>query len=119
MSSDNTASQMYNPNVKATEPDKMGSQYADSPPQPFNGQKNCLSVTRDQFGNEIAEDRTNHDNTTASEGSWNFTGGQYSDDWKGGFDGGYGTPVARDNGTSPQVERTSVDNSRADRGKEA
>lgn len=110
MSSSNNAENMYQENVKATEPDKQGKQYNDGMVAP-------LSVTRDQYGNEITEDRTSHTNTTPGEGSWSFEQKHYSDDFMGGFGAPYGVTVT-DNGQSPQVERASVDVSQASRGKE-
>lgn len=68
-----------------------------------------LSVTRDQYDNEIASDRPMHTNSTPGEGAWNFSAGHYDDDVKGGS-----------NVSAPEgVDKIMVDNSRADRGKEA
>ena len=77
-----------------------------------------LKVTKDKFGNELAQDRPSHNNTTAEEGSFHFGGNQYDDSpGKGGF-GSYGVAV-EDYGQNPKVERSTVDNSRADRGRES
>lgn len=106
--------------VKPMYPDMMGNQYADSPAAAFGGStmNNKLPVTYDQFNNEIAADRPFHENTTPEQGSWNFSGKQYSEDWMGG-NKDYGMNVGADFGKTPKVERTIVDNSRADRGKDA
>lgn len=77
-----------------------------------------ISVSRDKYKNEIPSDRPMHNEATAGEGGFNFSGNQYDDSpGKGGF-GSYGKSV-NDLGQNPQVERTSVDNSRADRGRES
>ena len=78
-----------------------------------------LGVSRDAYGNEIAEDRSSHDNTTPGKGSWSFDENHYASDCgnKGGY-GGYGVPVA-DKGQSPSSERTTADASRANRGAES
>lgn len=76
-----------------------------------------LTVTRDKFGNEIAADKPMHENATPGEGSWSFDEEHYDDGpSKGGFQS-YGTAVSGNDG--PSSERTTVDNSRADRGKES
>jgi len=95
--------------VKPQYPDSQGRQYADGPVEK-------LAVTYNQDYSEIAEDRTMHTNTTPGEGSWNWSGNQYSTDFGGGESKSYGSPVA-DQGESPK--EVSVDNSRADRGREA
>lgn len=75
-----------------------------------------LKVTKDKFGNEVAADQTNHTNTTAGDGAFHFSGNQYDDSpGKGGF-GSYGVSV--DYGQN-KPERSTVDNGRADRGKES
>lgn len=75
-----------------------------------------LGVSYDQFGNEIAEDRPMHSDSTPGKGSFNFSGNQYDDSpGKGGF-GSYGTSVNSPGTSSSSV---TVDNSRADRGKES
>lgn len=74
-----------------------------------------IKVTRDKFQNEIPSDRPMHTETTAGDGAFHWDGNQYDDSpGKGGF-GSYGVSVD----SSPKVERTSVDTSRADRGKES
>jgi len=103
--------------VKPQYPDSQGRQYADSPSGAFNGQENKLGVTYNQDYSEIAEDRINHANTTPEMGNWNWSGNQYSTDFGGGESKSYGMSVQSD-GRTP-VESTTVDNSRADRGKEA
>ena len=85
------------------------SQFADDSMTP-----SPISVTRDQWGNEIPSDRPMHDNTTAGKGKFSFGEGHYSDDFNGGFSG-YGKSVA-DKG---QRSAVIVDGSRADRGKDA
>ena len=109
MSKSDNMEQMYQ-DVKPQYPDSQGRQYADGPVQK-------LAVTYNQDYSEIAEDRTNHANTTPEMGSWNWSGNQYSTDFGGGESKSYGTSVTTD-GRTP-VESTTVDNSRADRGKEA
>lgn len=74
-----------------------------------------ISVSKDKFGNEIAKDRPMHTNSTPEEGSWNFSGNHYDDSPGMGGYGSYGTEVSAPTG----MDKVSVDNSRADRGKEA
>ncbi len=73
-----------------------------------------LTVTRDKYMNEIPADKPMHGNSTPGEGSWSFDEAHYSDDWMGG-NTPYGVSVSPPTG----VERTTVDTSRADRGKES
>jgi hypothetical protein len=73
-----------------------------------------LTVTRDQYMNEVPTDKPMHTDSTPGMGSWSFDEGHYSDDFKGGYSG-YGVSVTPSN----SVERTTVDNSKADRGKES
>lgn len=77
-----------------------------------------ISVARDKYQNEIPTDKTNHDNTTPEKGAWSWDEGHYSTDFNAGFGPPYGTSV-EDKGQNPSSERVAVDNSRADRGKEA
>lgn len=99
-------------NQKAQQPSYQGEQYADSPA----GVGGMINYTYDKFGNEIPGDKPMHENTTAGEGSFHFEGEQYSDGpWQGGYGSNYGVEV----GAANKIERTVVDNSRADRGKEA
>ncbi len=89
------------------------SQFADDSMTP-----SPIKVNKDKFGNELAVDRPAHENVTPAEGSFHFGGNQYDDSpGKGGF-GSYGVKVS-DMGQNPVVERTSVNVSRADRGKES
>lgn len=105
-------------NIKPKQPECSGPQFADSPSAAFGGKDNYLNVSYDQFNNEWAEDRSMHAEATPGKGSTNWSGNQYDDSpGKGGY-GSYGVSVA-DLGKSPVVERASVDNSRADRGKES
>lgn len=90
-----------------------------------------LDVSYDKYGNEIASDRPYHQDTTPGEGKFGFnnpsrtsisgaqsqTGRQYADDWQGGYRP-YGVTV-QDKGQNPGASVISVDNSRADRGKES
>jgi hypothetical protein len=85
------------------------SQFADDSMTP-----SPLTTTRDKWGNEIAPDRPMHTNTTAGEGAFHFDEGHYSDDWDGGYRN-YGVNVSAPATSSNSV---TVDNSRADRGKE-
>lgn len=110
MSSSNDAAQMYKANVKPQYPDNKGMQYADDSMTPSR-----LSVSYDQYYNEQAEDRPMCQNSTPMEGSYNFSGGQYSDDWNGGYSN-YGVMV---NPPASSNSSVSVDVSRADRGKES
>lgn len=80
----------------------------------YSDQAESISVTRDQYGNEIPSDRPMHENTTPSKGSFNFGGGQYSDDFNGGFSK-YGVSVTPQNGRN----EIAVNVSRADRGQES
>lgn len=75
-----------------------------------------IKVSYDQFGNEITSDRPMHGEATAGDGGFHFSGNQYDDSpGKGGF-GSYGVSV--DYGQN-KPERSTVDNGRADRGKES
>jgi hypothetical protein len=73
-----------------------------------------ISVSRDEYGCEIASDRPMHENSTPEHSNPAYTGRQYSDDWKGGFEE-YGVAVS---GKSSSSETTINPNS-ADRGKES
>lgn len=76
---------------------------------------NYLGVSYDQFNNEIAEDRPMHANTTPANGGFNFSGKQYSDDWKGGYSN-YGVSAG---GSSPSRENVTVNAQSTERGKES
>ena len=80
----------------------------------YSDQAESITVNHDQWGNEIPVDKPNHTGTTAGEGGFNFGANHYSQDWEGGHMQ-YGVTV----NTGTNVEHTSVDVSRADRGKEA
>ncbi len=80
-----------------------GHQFADDSMTP-----SPLSVSRDKYDNEIASDRPMHENSTPGMGSFNWDAGHYCDTVKGG------TEVSAPEG----VDKVTVDNSRADRGKE-
>ena len=97
--------------VKPTYPDSQGRQYADGPVEK-------LAVTYNQDYSEIAEDRTMHENTTPGEGGWRWEGQQYNTDFGGGQSKSYGVSAGSSDGKT-EVSTTVVDNSRADRGKEA
>ena len=97
--------------VKPEYPDSQGRQYNDGP-------VSKLAVTYNQDYSEIAEDRTNHANTTPEQGGWNWSGNQYSTDFGGGESKSYGVAAGSNDGKT-EVSSTMVDNSRADRGKEA
>jgi len=88
----------------------MGRQFANDSmtPEP-------ISVSRDQYQNEIPSDKPMHDNTTPGKGSFAWSEGHYSTDFNAGFSG-YGQSV-KDKGQSAST--VYVDNSRADRGKES
>jgi hypothetical protein len=90
----------------------MGRQFANDSmtPEP-------ISVSRDKFKNEIPSDRPMHGESTPGKGSWSFGEGHYSDDWNGGYSS-YGVSV-EDKGQNPSSSVVSVDNGRADRGKDA
>ena len=90
----------------------MGKQFANDSMTP-----SPISVSRDKYGNEIPSDRPMHGECTPGMGSWSFDEGHYSDDWNGGFRP-YGVSV-EDKGQNPSRSMISVDNSRADRGKDA
>jgi len=76
-----------------------------------------ISVSRDQYWNEMPTDRTSHANTTPEHSNPTYTGRQYSDDCMGGYEN-YGVSV-KDNGQSPSKESMDVSIHRADRGKES
>lgn len=92
----------------------QGFQYAGNPAD-GSVSPDPLSVTYDQWNNEQASDPTMHQNCTPGVGSYNFSGGQYSDDWNGGYSN-YGVTV---NSPTTSNSSTTVDVSRADRGKES
>jgi hypothetical protein len=104
-------------NMKPKQPPCEGPQFADSPSGAFNGKDNYLSVTNDQYNNEMAEDRTMHDNATPQHSNPLYQGRHYSDDFKGGYSN-YGTSVS-DKGQSPSKQETAINVHRADRGKES
>lgn len=74
-----------------------------------------ISVSRDKFQNEIPSDQPKHTNTTAEEGMFHFDGNQYDDGPSMGGFKSYGREVSAPTG----MDKISVDNSRADRGKES
>jgi len=76
-----------------------------------------IAVSRDEFKDEIPTDRPMHTGCTPEHSNSLYTGRQYSDDWKGGYEN-YGTSVA-DQGKSPSRETVSVNPHSADRGKES
>jgi len=76
-----------------------------------------ISVSRNEFKDEIPTDRPMHDNTTPEHSNQAYTGRQYSDDWRGGYDN-YGVSVA-DQGQSPSREQTTINPNSADRGRES
>lgn len=114
MSSDKNMEGMYQ-QEKPTVPDGEGKQYAAHDPVSSSGH---LQTTYNQDYSELVADRPMHENTTAGEGSFHWDAKHYNEDFGGGESKNYGVEVA-DHGKSPQVERTSVDVSRADRGREA
>lgn len=115
MSSSSGMKSMYK-YVKPSPPDCATRQFAGTPDE-GSVSPDYLHIRYDEWNNVIAEDRTYHANATAEKGSFNFGDEQYSDDWQGGYTA-YGVTV-EDRGQNPVVERISVDNSRADRGKES
>ena len=82
----------------------MGSQFADDSMTP-----KPLTVTRDKYENEIATDKPMHDNSTPGEGAWAWSEGHYAKVMS------YGVDVSAPEG----VDKLTVDNSRADRGRES
>lgn len=93
-------------------PDCTGPQFMDSPTGGIVSPDNYLSVSRDRFNNEIPADRPMHDNATPQvSGGINYQGNQYSTDFSS-----YGVSVDAGDNMSASVM---VDNSKADRGKDA
>ena len=91
--------------LKPKQPSNDGRQYARNPYG-----SNELSVHYDKALDEIPEDRPMHGNSTPQQGGApDYSGRQYADDFRS-----YGSGVSG-KGTA---ERTSVDVSRANRGKE-
>ncbi len=76
-----------------------------------------ISVSRNEFKDEIPSDRPSHENTTPEHSNPQYTGRQYSDDWRGGFTP-YGKSVT-DMGQSPSKKVVDVDVRRADKGPES
>lgn len=76
-----------------------------------------ISISRDQYNNEIPSDRPSHTDTTPGHSNPAYTGRHYSDDFSGGYSG-YGVSVA-DKGQSPSKEQVSVNPNSADRGKDS
>jgi len=74
-----------------------------------------ISVSRDKYKNEIPSDRTNHTGNTAGMGAFHWDGNQYSTDFNAGFSS-YGMSVDANSGN---VDKMSVDTSRADRGRDS
>lgn len=97
--------------MQPKQPPCEGPQFAVNP----YASDNYLNVSYDAFDNEIAEDRPMHENTTAGNGSFNFGGKQYSEDWQGG-NRAYGVSVGT---PSPSRETTDVNVHSADRGSES
>lgn len=84
----------------------------DSPTGGIVSRDNYLEVSRDKYNNEIPTDRPMHDNATPEvSGGINYSGKQYSTDFSS-----YGVSV--DSGSS-MPSTVTVDNSKADRGKDA
>lgn len=81
----------------------------------YSDQAEAISVSRDQYQNEIPSDRPMHENTTPGKGSFAWGEGHYSDDFQGGFSS-YGVSVGGGGKSSSEV---SVNVSKADRGKES
>ena len=90
----------------------MGRQFANDSMTP-----DPISVSRDEYKDEIPSDRPMHENTTPGMSAGLYKGRHYSDDWMGGFRS-YGVSV-KDNGQSPSKESADVSIHRADRGKES
>ena len=77
----------------------------------FDSNKEYLSVHYDGQGNEIAEDRPMHENTTPAMGSPNYGAKHYADDFKS-----YGSAVG---GSSTSRQSTDVTGDAANRGDES
>lgn len=96
--------------MKPKYPPCNGMQFADDVATPEK-----LSVSYDAYNNEIAEDRPMHENDTPGMGGFNFSGKQYSDDFKGGY-ANYGVAVGP---MSPSRENVDVNSQSTARGKES
>lgn len=92
--------------VKPTWPSCEGMQYA-SP----NDAGHYISVHFDENNNEIPADQPMHENSTPGLGSFGFGGGQYQNE----FRGGYGVAVGA---SSPSRETTTVDTQKTHQAKE-
>lgn len=95
--------------VKPVQPDCEGRQFARNP----YDSDNYLSVSRDQYLDEVPEDRPMHTESTPGHSNPSHTGKHYADDFSG-----YGVSVA-DKGQSPSRETADVNPHAADRGKES
>jgi len=103
---------MYD-NLKPKFPSNSGRQFADDSMTPAE-----ISVSYDECNNEMAADRPNHAEITPGKGELDYYRPQYDDGpGKSGY-GSYGVAV-KDHGQNPEVERTSVNAGRADRGRES
>ena len=74
-----------------------------------------ISVSRNQYKDEIPTDRTNHEDCTPGHSNPMYVGRQYSDDWNGGYEN-YGVSVGS---SGPSKEQTTINPNSADRGKES
>jgi hypothetical protein len=96
--------------VKPQWPPCSGRQYAADSMTPEE-----LSVSYDQYNNEVASDRPMHTDTTPGNGSFSFGSPQYSDDFAGGWKP-YGVEVAS---VAPSRENVTVNSQSTERGKES
>ena len=86
----------------------MGRQFADDSmtPEP-------ISVSRDEYKDEIPSDRPYAENCTPGHSNPLYTGRQYSDDWNGGYRA-YGKSV----GAAPKASVVGIEGDKANRGPE-
>ena len=90
----------------------MGKQFANDSMTP-----SPISVSRNQYKDEIPSDRPEHDEATPGHSNPMYTGEHYSDEWDGGFKT-YGVAVT-DKGQSPSKTVVKTDGDKAKRGDES
>lgn len=105
-----------NKTIKPVVPDCEGGQFMDSPSGGIvSADSNYLTVSRDQYWNEITQDRPMHAEATPGHSNPTYTGKQYSEDWNGGYSN-YGVTV---NPPAASRDGVTVKGDAADRGKDS
>lgn len=87
----------------------MGRQFANDSMTP-----DPISVSRNEYKDEMPSDRPMHDDTTPGHSNPQYTGRHYSDDFNGGF-----KPYGKSVGEAPKATSQSISGDKANRGDEA